>query len=200
MNLNISPTRTSGAQGVGRPKSFRFSTARTPAPRAGGRGIAIASSVVARPALITVPQAAINATRAFGRGDSRTPVRRPMLTSVEASKGNTVCRWSKLRRCASLKAGNAQYVSASHRGCLLTIAIPKGTSGPCFARRATRFLAGMKRRQTPSFNFNATSRRTRKSSEHPCHADVLLELANKSAVSPNASIEPPLRHGESHDK
>lgn len=174
MRRNTFPTRTSAARSVARSRQSRCFIERTPQQRAAGLGIVIASSADAPIASITAHPIAINEMPGLKPGGSTTLKPRQRMTNEPASKRNTGYLLTKWSRCAHGKMAAAQYVSAQRRDFSLITATSRAMSEPCFARHATRFLAGTRRRPTRFYDSSVTSTATPNN-----HADVLLELANR---------------------
>lgn len=176
MKRNTFHTHTSDAQPVTPSNLFRCSTGRTPQPRADGLGIAIASNADGQRVETMGLPLGKRATQGSRSGVRKTP--RPPLATIKkrASKGNTGSRQSMLSKCGMPNKDAALSASARLLACSWITATPKAMSGLCFARRATRFLGGTKRRPKQSSSFRSTYRLT--VNNQPCHADVLLELAN----------------------
>lgn len=183
MKKNIAPTHTSDARNVRGSRLSHSSIGRIPQRRGGGHGIAIASNVGALRALITPPRTKISGTPGCEHGARR--IRSRLAAPIGASAWpNTALPRNKSHRCVMPKADAARYVSVPHRGSSLITAISKVTSDRFSARHATRFSAGTNGRPKRSCVFNDISRRTLSASQ-PCHADVLLELANAGGGDAN---------------
>lgn len=176
MRRSTPASRTSDAPSAVRSKPSTCSTVRARLRLGGGPGIHSASNAVEPRVETTAPGRRICETPAYARGARKTPPRPQRSIIGAGSGGSMISRRNKSQRCAARKAGDARYVSAAPAACLWITATPKATFVHCSARPATPSSAGTKRRPTPSFDSNATSRHI--AADKPCHADVLLEIAN----------------------
>lgn len=178
-NTCLTPTSFAGL--AERSKRFPSSTARTLKPRADGRGIATALSAVARPAEIMGPRPRMPETLDCESG-ARTILRRPRVSMPSAtSRKNTDLARKRSRLCGLPNIGDAQSVTVRPAAYSWITATQRGTSERCFARPATRSLAGMNGKPAPSSSSNSMWRSTAVRPGQPCHADVLLEIANAEA-------------------
>jgi len=178
MKPNISPIPTSGVRGAIPSRSYRCSIGRTLRQRAGGLGIATASNAGEQLVRIMGRQTETSVMLGFVGGVSEIQRRQRRTTSADASNRNMASPSSESKKCGQRKMGSAPSANAPPRACLWITATRKGTSAVYCARRAIRFLVGTSGKRIRSFAFNTTSKGTLENSQ-PCHADVLLELANK---------------------
>lgn len=177
MKVNIFHIPTNTAQVARKSKRSIFSIARRRTQRVAGLGIASALNAVVLIAGTTVRVQKNYAMRDSGNGGKK--ILSPLGLSIKDGtlSRNMACHHNRLRRCVSTKTEGAPFANAERPDFSWTIAIPRGTSGHCFAKPAIRSLDGTKRRPTLSFGSNATSMLI--ADNAPCHADVLLEVANR---------------------
>lgn len=177
MRQNISPTPISAAPNAARQRLFPSSTARTPQQRGVGRGIAIVLNAGGPHAPHTAPLAGTSATPAFARGVLIILRLQQRTTSALGSSENMDCQKIRLKRCVPHSMENVPFVSAPHPDYSWTIATRRAMRAPFSVRRATRSSVGTSARPIPFCGSSDTSTRT--TSDRPCHADVLLEIANR---------------------
>lgn len=194
MRPSTSPIRTDTVQNARRSRRSISSTERPPRPLAAGRGIHSVSSAGARLAETTEPHLRTSAISAYKRGAATTPPRLRTWIGENTSSKSTVCLQSTSRPCALAKAESARSASEQHRASSWITATPRATSGLCSARRATRFSVGTRRRPTRFFASSGISKLTAPSLDQPCHADILLEIAN-GPLSDGA----PTRQDDTHE-
>ena len=173
----ISPTRTSVAQSVMRPKQLTSSTVKTRKPRAVGRGTAIAFSAAARNVASMAQAAKKLEMPGFVSGAGRIQRRRQAWTRGGALSRSTGLRLTMWMPCAWRRVVAAPSARAQPHAYSWITATLRGTSARCYARLATPFLDGTKRKQTPYCAFRDIWRRIARV-DQPCHADTLLLLAN----------------------
>jgi hypothetical protein len=177
MSPSTSPTRISDAALAPLLRRLICSTGRRPLRLADGRGIRIASSAAARPAESTVLAQKNCETLACETGGGAIPL--PLQKSISAGtlNKNMALRLSRLKLCERPKAEAALSASGAPRDYSWITAISRGISAPYSARHAIRSSDGTRRRRTQSCASRATSKPIDRLSA-PCHADVLLEIAN----------------------
>lgn len=176
MRPSILPTLTGNAASAGTLRRSRFFIARPHRQHEDGLGIAPASNAGERGAVIMAQMRKKPEMPASENGAKTTQVRLLRQIKGNISNRNTDFHLKMSRRCVTRKILAAQYAIARQVACSLTTAIPRATSGRCFARPATLSLAGMRKRQAPFSSSRNTSRST--ADNQPCHGDVLLRLAN----------------------
>ena len=174
----MSNIRTNDAPPAERLSQSRFSIARPRERRAGGRGIRTALSAGAPPAEITAQLPSHCATSAFAHGVGRTLTRRSAWTSAVTCGPLTASARMMLSGCMSIRMAVAPSASVRQSACSWITVTPKVTFAHCSVRPATRSLVGTKRRPIRSCAFKSIWLPTNDSGE-PCHADVLLEIANR---------------------
>lgn len=177
MRPTISPTPTGGVPNAKPSRPWIYSIARLPRPLVVGHGIANVSNADALIAENMGPTQRSCATPVCGLGEKRTPLLRQQSTNGVTFNKNTACRRIRWKRCAVTRPALAPSASVEQPVYLSTIVIPRVTYERCFAKRATRSWVGTKKKQTPFCGSSNTLRRIANSK--PCHADVLLELANR---------------------
>lgn len=178
MRRNTSPSPTSDVQNVERSNLCLSSTERKQKLSAVGLGIVTVSNAAARRVPTMGPLTKTSETHDFGSGERTI---RPQLSSsigVSDSPRSMDSPMSSSLLCERLKLAVAQFVVASRPAYSSIIAISRDTSGRSCAKRATLSSAGTSERLKQSYASRGTSRRTLPNSQ-PCHADVLLELANR---------------------
>ncbi len=176
MKRNTFPIRTSAVRSAKLSNLFPYSTERIPQRRVVGRGIAIASSAGAITARITARRTATSETLGSRHGELGIRKQLRKTISALALNRNTGSQSKTWRSCERASKGNAPFASDRRSVCLWITAIQRDTFGPCFVRRATRSSVGTRRKQTQSCAFKTMLRVTQ--NNQPCHADVLLEIAN----------------------
>lgn len=177
MKRSTSSLHTSCVAPAERSKRYLSSTARRPRRHGAGLGIAIASNAEGLRAGTTAPRQKISAMLGCALGASRIQRQRPSSMLGGISNRNTASRRMRSIACVALKADAALSASGKQPGFLSTTATPKGTSDLCSARPATHSSGGTSGRRARSSSSKNTWNRTA-SSGQPCHADVLLEIAN----------------------
>lgn len=177
MRPAISPTHTNTARYAVPLRPSTSSTARQPARREVGHGTVSASNVDAMRARLTVRAAKMCGTLGCESGGAKIQRRLLALMRAAALNRSTDSRLSRLRRCGSGKAAAARSVHGQHRAFSWIIATRRGMSAHSSAKRAIHSLDGMRRKQIRSFDFRDIWRIIARS-DQPCHADVLLEMAN----------------------
>lgn len=178
MKRNTCPTLTNAAAPAARSKRYLFSTERTRALLEAGRGIATAFSAEDLHVESMGRHPKTPATPDFESGGKTIPRRQRAWTRSAALSRNMDYRPMRLRPCDPHKAGGAQSVSDRPVACLSITAIRKGTSGRCYARPAIPFSAGMNGKPALCSSSSNTWKSTAVRLDQPCHADVLLEIAN----------------------
>lgn len=182
MRRNISPTPTSDARNVAALRPYRSFTAKQPRRHDGGHGIAIVLSVAVRSVQHMVRLTAILEMPGSAHGALRTQL--PLEGSIKrrGSKGPTEFQRAMLKLCAYRSLDAVQYANGQRSDYLLTTVTQPGKCAPSFARPAIRSLDGTSVRQKPSLDSRSTSRATLNLNQ-PCHADILLEIANAGEPS-----------------
>lgn len=178
MKLSTLPLRTKAARSAAQSRWCRCFIARQPRPREAGLGIATASNAGASPAQNMGRQTATIGTLGCAHGDSKIHRPQPRMTNAHALSANTGCLNRRLTLCALRRAVSALYVNDQRPVYSSIIATPKAMSAHYSVKHATHSSAGTNARPTPFSAFSDTSRHTPNPDE-PCHADVLLEIANK---------------------
>lgn len=176
MRLSISVTPISVVPPAVQSRMFPSSTGRTPEQREAGHGIAIALIAAGLPAETMGRRLKMLAMLGSKIGEGRIPPLPLGSISVSASSKSMASRQSKSRKCGPHRADVAPSASARHRVSSWITATRKVTSARCFARPVTPSWVGMKRRRTRSLSSSDMWKRI--AADQPCHADVLLELAN----------------------
>ncbi len=176
MRPNTLRIPTSDARNALRSRLSRYSIEKERGPRGGGHGTAFVSSAGALSASSMGPLPRNCATQGFARGVGRTLQPRQTKIGALGSVRPTGSRRPMWHGCVSYKADAALFAKKQRAGSSLIIATPKATSAPCSAKPVIRSSAGTRRRPIRSSNFRDIWLRT--SLDQPCHADVLLELAN----------------------
>lgn len=178
MKRSTCPTLTSAAALAVKSKRSLSFTEKTRERREVGHGTATALSAVERPVETMGPHLKRRETPGFGSGGKTIPrQQRALMPSATLSK-NMVCPPRTSKSCALRRTVGAQSVDGKPVAYSWIIAIRRVTYGRCFARPATPFSAGTSARPALSSNSNATWKSTAASPCAPCHADVMLELAN----------------------
>ena len=175
--MNISATLTRNARSARLSKSFLSSTRKRPQTNAVGLGTASVSSAGAWRVETMERRRKRHVTPASRSGASKTPAQLRISTSEGTFRENTAFQPLKSNGCVRRKEADAPFASELRLGFSLTIATPKAMCGRFFVRPAIHFLAGTRRRPARSSSSRVTLPRTRV--DAPCHADVLLELANR---------------------
>lgn len=180
MKRNTCLILISSADLVARPKKFRCSIEKTPRQLVVGHGTAIALSADGPPAESMVPGQKISEMPACVNGARATQRPQHNSTQRNASSRNTGFHRMRLTQCGKPKGGDARSATVKPADYLLTTAIPRVTSAPFSVRPVIRSLVGMSARPTRFSNFKDMWSST--ASNQPCHADVLLRLANEVAA------------------
>lgn len=143
---------------------------------ADGHGTLSVLSADDRPAKNMARHTRLPATHACG--DGAKPIHRlqKRRIAVRISKRNMACRQNRLSQCEKRKGESVPSVIGSRRVYLLTTATPAARFAAYFVKRATRFLAGTRARLNTSFDSRSICWVDK---DKPCHADVLLEIANQ---------------------
>ena len=178
MKRNTCPTPTSFADLAAKSKMSLSSTERTHEPPEAGHGTAIALNVVALPAETMGPHPRRHETPGFGNGGRTIPRQLRVLMPSATSSKNTGWPPRKSRPCVICRAVGAQSASGKPVASSWTTATLKATSERCFARPVTPSSAGMSARLTLCSSSNAMWKSTAAKPGTPCHADVLMEMAN----------------------
>lgn len=169
--------RTSVAKPAIPSRLSRCSTKRRPELFADGRGTPTASNADVRPAVNMAAAAKSYAIFVSANGDDHIQAQRQASISDGDLRRNTGSRLMRLNGCARPRMGAARSATEGHRDYSSIIAIPKDMFERFFARLAIHSWGGTKGRLTRSCASKNTLRRI--ITDQPCHADLLLMLANR---------------------
>lgn len=175
MNPNTRDSRTRSARSAEQSRPFLCSIESRPKLRAVGLGTRTVLSAAGRRAGITRLLPRISEMQGSERGDNVIPWRHQNSISVSVLQV-MVCRKKTLRRCVERKTVNALFAGAPRNGYSSTIATQKVPCADCSAKRAIHSSAGTNERRKPFLGSSAISIAIEC---QPCHADVLLEIANR---------------------
>lgn len=176
MKRNTYPTPIRSAVPVARSKKCPCSIARTRGLREDGHGTATASNADAQLVATMAHHQKRPGTPAFASGERTTQKPLPGSTRSGTLSRSTAFRPERLKPCVRPKMAAAQSAGVRPVGCSWITATQRGTFARFSARPATPSLVGTSGRPARSSSFSGMSRRTDDSA--PCHADVLLEIAN----------------------
>lgn len=177
MRQNTFLIPTSFAGPAARSKRSRYSIERTPGRLGDGHGTVTALNAGVQRVENIVQGRGMREMRAFVSGVKA--IRKPQhnLTQRNVLSKNTAFHQMTLTQCDNLKGDGARFATAKPSACSLITATPKGTSERSYAKHAIPSLVGMSARQALSSNSKDTWNIT--ACNQPCHADVLLRLANE---------------------
>lgn len=152
MKRSIFLTPTSTAIHAARSKKFPSSIAKTRRQRAAGLGtlFALTAGELTAGTMGRLPRC--GATLGLQSGAKQTQKQRLAILSRPTCERNMALLRTSLRRCGPRRAGSAQFATEQRLAYSLIIAIPRGTSAHCFAKRATHYSDGMSGRQASSSN------------------------------------------------
>ena len=176
MKRNTCLTLTNCAAPAKRSKKFPSSIEKTRARLAAGSGTAIALSVGGLLVGTMRHPRKRRGTRDCGNGGRTIQKQRLSLMQSAGSNGSMVLPPKKLSLCGLLRVGAAPSAIGRPVGYSWTTATPRGTSVRFSVRPATPSSDGMSARPTRSSSFSAMWKNI--GADQPCHADVLLRLAN----------------------
>ena len=177
MRRNTKPTLISAARNAITSKPFHCSIEREQERHADGLGIATASNVGVRLVLYMGHLIVTIEMRDSALGGSIIPEQPARKIKKPDSIAVMDLLRSTWKRCENNKKGVAQFVSAKPQGYLSIIAIRLGVCVPSSVKRAIRSLVGTNEKREQSYGSRHISTYIRKL-DQPCHADVLLEIAN----------------------
>lgn len=178
--MRLIPTRN--VLGATRSSLLRSLERPRPKLRSAGRGEANVGSADALRAESTEPRTSLGVMSAYGIGGSRIPMRLRPTISESASGISMALRPRPSTICMRGLAANARFVEVRPLGSVLITAMRPGEYGGYCALVATHFWGGSRITASSSRNSRNTSPSAVADNDLPCHADVLLELANREEI------------------
>lgn len=140
-----------------------------------GRGIATALCAAGQPAKATENRIETVGTLDCGNGAAKIRQQQNREMRAPDSKPNTVSPKIAWKRCVSRKMDDVRSVTNAPPGCSLTTRTLPGKCGRSSAKPATHSWDGTNARQA---KFSAFRNICAGIPDQPCHADILLLLAN----------------------